>query len=264
MLFLLSMLPHGDLDQRINDISLEIQASPENMELRLKRGELFIQHEEYTKAKADFLSCLQHKFKNEYVFLGLGTSYLFEGLIDSSLYYVEQAIALAPDHLSSYELKAKVLMHANRNCEAADVYQYILNKADHPSPFIFIQASSAYNLCETEGSIDNAISVLQSGLKIIPDNRILQYQLISIYKEVNEFDKAVELQSSIIAFSTFKVRPYLERAKIYAEINKNQLAKDDISSALINWDLLPQHKKDLPAMDALKKEILALKAELEN
>src|SRR5688572_23198385 len=112
----LCLLPHGDLDQRIIDVSREIAASPDSLELYLKRGELYIQHEEYNKAKHDFLTCIHHHFKNEYVLLGLSTSYFHEGLIDSSLHYAEQSLVIAPNYLSAHELKGKILLHANKNC----------------------------------------------------------------------------------------------------------------------------------------------------
>ena len=53
-IFLLpSSFAHGDLDERILEVTEEIKASQDSAYLYFKRGKLYFQHEEYEKSIAD-------------------------------------------------------------------------------------------------------------------------------------------------------------------------------------------------------------------
>lgn len=255
--------PHGDLDLRIAEISQQIQTHPDSLQLYMIRGELYVQHEEYTKAKTDFQTCLQSNYRNSRVLMGLSTTYLFVNSPDSSLYYVNESLLLEPDNTSALELKAKAYLQASRYCEAADAFQKILDKADHPAPLLFIETSSAYMQCDDGENLSNSISILETGLWRLPDNRVLQNQLIMQYRHALMFDKALNLQSSIIEKSDFKVRPYLERAVTYMDMGQYGNAKKDLQTALVEWETLPPRKKDLEAMKGLKEMINAHLSTLE-
>lgn len=250
------LFPHGDLDLRIAEISQQIKTHPDSLPLYMIRGELYIQHEEYPKAKADFQTCLKNNYRNSRVLMGLGITYLFENLPDSSLYYVNEALLLEPDNTSALELKAKAYLQASRYCEAADAFQKILDKADHPAPLLFIETSAAYMQCDDAENLHSSISVLQTGLEKLPDNRVLQNQLIMQYRHAFMFDKALTLHASIIQKAEFKIRPYMERAVTYMEMGQYGNAKKDLQTALVEWETLPPRKKDLEAMKGLKEMII--------
>ena len=103
-------LPHGDLHIRIREITQQINAAPHDMELRMKRGELYLQHEEFANAKEDFSTCLRNGFQNERVLTGVSTAYMQLMRIDSALYYVDLVLNSAPEDLSALELKANILI----------------------------------------------------------------------------------------------------------------------------------------------------------
>ena len=258
-----SIFPHGDLDQRIAELSTLIATYPDSIELHLKRGEAYLQHEEFAKAKQDFSYCLLHKFSNNYVFMGLAEAYLNEGLPDSSIWYCELVLSLEKNNFSALELYAKALLKSDQYCAAASAFENIIAIAADPSPMLFIQASSAFMFCNSEGSTGKAILILRHGLERMPDNPVLKKHLAGVYKKAEIYEEALEMQSQIISHSHFKARPYIERAKTYIEISKPRDAVNDLIAALSHLQSLPSHKKELPFVEELKKEIENMLAAIE-
>ena len=260
---LIALFPHGDLDQRIREISLQIEASPSNMTLRMERGELYVQHEEYDKAKADFSLCLKNGFDEIRVMFGLSHSYLQTGPVDSSIYFIDMVLAREPSHISAIELKSMALSRLGEYCESARLFQEVISLTDQPTPLLFIQSASAWKSCDEPGNMELAIEVLKTGLARLPNNRVLQHHLTTAYKDSKLYEEALGIQSSIILASANKVRPLLNRAKTYLEIGLINKASIDLQSALSWWESLPPHKKDVPAMEELKNEIERLITEVE-
>jgi len=259
----ITMLPHGDLDQRIRNVCQQIEASPSDMNLRIERGELYIQHEDYDKAKTDFALCLKSGLNDTRILFGLSNSYLHTGPVDSSIYYIDLVLAREPSHVSANELKSMALSSQGNYCESARIFQNIISFADHPTPILFIQSASAWKLCTEERNIENAIRVLKEGITRIPNHRVLQHHLISAYKVSGMYEEALEIHSSIIMTSANKVRPLFNRAKTYLEAGNSVNAIKDLRSALTSLETLPSYKKDVSAMRELKKEIERLLTELE-
>src|SRR5688572_11796811 len=262
VLLLLGGTSHGDLDLRILALTNQIIADPENVELRVKRGDLYIQHEEFDNAKIDFVYCLRHGFHNTRVYSGLSEVYLHNGIIDSALYYIDKVVEKEPNNLSALEIKASAFIRAGNPCEAAPIYQLIIDKAQTQSPQLFIQASAASKNCDSNDKDEVAIEILKSGILVLPENKLLQNQLVSLLRHNRKFEEAIVIQSSIIESAGFKARHYMDRAAIYVELNATQLATADLESALQQMELLPKHRSDVPAMLELKDEIQTLLNEL--
>ena len=262
VLLLFGGTSHGDLDLRILALTNQIIADPENVELRVKRGDLYIQHEEFDNAKIDFIYCLRHGFHNTRVYSGLSKAYLHNGVIDSALYYIDKVVEKEPDNLSALETKASAFISAGKSCEAVSIYQLIIDKAQTQSPQLFIQASAASKNCDSNDNDEVAIEILKSGILILPENKLLQNQLVSLLRHNKKFDEAIIIQSSIIESAGFKARHYLDRAAIYVELNATQLATADLESALQHIALMPAHRRDVPAMQILNDEIQGLLNEL--
>lgn len=90
------------------------------MELYMRRGELYLQHEEYEFAIHDFTKCLGHAFQNSRVYLGLGESFLHSGKTDDALLYLNLIPDTDPEYLSGLQLKSNALAREGHYCEAAN------------------------------------------------------------------------------------------------------------------------------------------------
>ncbi|MEO6131806.1 MAG: hypothetical protein ABIQ02_08150, partial [Saprospiraceae bacterium] len=202
---------HGDLDLRISKVSMEIEASPFNTELRIQRGELYLQHEDFEKAKQDFLFCLDRKAENLWVDLGLGHSYFFLNQFDSTLYYVGAALLQDPENLSAIELQASSLSKLGRYCESAAAAEKMLTLGQNASPFIYLMAVNSLKNCEQSGSIAKAISTLENGIEKMGTNAVLEHELVILLLENHQYEQALIWQTRLIDQSTLKIPSLMDR-----------------------------------------------------
>lgn len=249
---------HGDLDQRIQEKTNQITLNPFNKELYLERGELYVLHEAYNEAKTDFSFCLTHDFINTRVYLGMSQSLLFLNQADSALIFVEIVLGKEENNFSALELKGTILSRLDNFCEAARTLDQLLSRALYPSPSLFLEASADWASCSEKENQQKSIEVLEAGIKRIGGITSMQKQLISLYKNSEQYDDAILLQTTMINQSDIKIKPYYERALLYIEMHAQDKALSDLNTARSLLDELPPQKKGLPSMESMRQEITAL------
>ena len=263
LLFLFLGLSHGDVDQRILEKTNQLALHPQDPQLHMERGELYLIHEEYQNALIDFSFCVDHDFKNTRVHMGMSKSYLYLNQPDDALIFVEKALTLDPFQLTTLELKATILSQLGRDCEAAITMDLLLTTTTNPSTVLFLETSSYLESCNEPGSTLKAIQVLEDGIIRLGEISVLQKRLVTLYMRTKQFDEAIRVQTSIIENSKLKIRPYFERAQLYVELQSEELAKEDLTTALSLMNDLPDQKKNISSLASLKIEMTALLNELE-
>lgn len=253
----LLFLPHGDLHQRILELTEAIARHPERPDLYLERGELYLLHEDFPAARMDFIACLDKGSANLRVSLGLSKALYHTGRPDSSLYYVEQALTYEALHPSALEWRAFVLQHLNRFCESAMAYETLIAVTHQPTPSLFIDASRAWTSCDDMSAEDKSIQALKQGLLHLGQIHVIEKELVSVYLRFGRFEEAIEVQTGIIEHWTSKIKPYYERAEMYLLMQKKDQAMDDLRQALLALDHLPKHKSSTPAMREMRKKIIS-------
>jgi len=264
LLFLFIGLSHGDVDQRILEKTNQLALHPLDPQLHMERGELYLIHEEYQNALSDFSFCVDHDFKNVRVYMGMSKSYLYLDNPNDALILVEKALTLDPYQLTTLELKATILSQLGRDCDAAITMELLLTTTTNPSPILFLETSSYLESCNEPGSALKAIQVLEDGINRLGEINVLQKRLVTLYMRSKQFDEAIRVQTSVIENSKLKIRPYFERAQMYVELQSEDLAKEDLTTALSLMDELPDHKKNISSLATLKIEMTTLLIELEN
>ncbi len=262
LLFSCFVLSHGDLDLRIKEMSNQIASDPLNQDLYLNRGELYLLHEEFLKARLDFAFCLDHKPDNIRVLLGMSKSLLYLNSPDSALQYVDRALALEENNLPALELKGNVLSRLGKYCAAAHTLEQLISLAERPSPALFLEASKDWQSCSENGSSQKEIHLLEEGIKRIGSIGVIQQQLVSAYRLSGRYEEAIQLQSSIIEQSNLKIRPYFERAQLYIEMHSPEKAIEDFIMSLSLIDQLPVQKKSLASIENIRNEIVVMLTEL--
>lgn len=258
------MFPHGDLHQRIEEISERLIQSPDSIELYMVRGELLLLHGDQEDAKKDFYTCLHHRYLNDRVYLGLSKAIFSEALADSSLLFVELALILNPSHPSCLEWKAFVLQTLQQPCLAADTYEYLLGISPHASPALYIDAANAWSQCPLPDAEEKAIATLLSGISSLGQLHVLEKHLVRLYLEFGRMQEALDLQSEIITHWNLKATPYLNRAKIYLSMGNISAAEYDLHAALAALDQLPYYKMNTTAMKNIRSTIQLLLDETTN
>jgi tetratricopeptide (TPR) repeat protein len=255
--------PHGDLQLRIDEISQSIILYPDSLSLYQSRGELYIQHEEFSKARQDFSYCLQKGFTNANVLEGMSRSLITNNDLYNSLHYINLALVIDSTSTSAQEWKARVLFLLKQYCESGQVYEDLINHTTSPSPSLYIDASTSWMQCSESTGYQHAIDILMSGLDRIGPLHVLQKELVRDYLQRKDFKSALIVQTDLIDHAINKALPLYDRARIYQSTGQKLMARDDLQKALELFDQLPDHKKNLPAMVQMKEKIEMLFTQLQ-
>lgn len=247
--------PHGDLDRRISDYSQLITRFPDSIALYAGRGDLYLQHEDYTLARGDFEICWSNGFDNAAVLEGLSRSMILTSAPDSALYFINLSLDKDSASFSAIEWKAHLLFLLHNFCESATLYEHLIQQVPNPSPTLYLDGSYAWLNCPGPGSKDHAVAMLKSGMENIGSIHVLQKELIHIYMEQKDYKNALIEQSLWIDHAANKASPLLERAQIYLQDGNRQSAQVDLENALMELSKLPPYKQGVPAMVELKERI---------
>ncbi len=249
---------HGDIHERIMLLSERIKQHPDSTELYQARGELYLLHGDKKEAREDFNFCLEKELKTDRVFLGLSKTLYAQQLPDSSLYFVDQALALNSINPTCLEWRGFVLQSLDQFCLSAKTYEHLLAITINPSPSLYIDAAESWMACYETSAEENAISILRAGLDRLGKLHILEKKLVAAYVHYNRFEDALSLQTEMVSHWSLKALPYFERAKIYNSLGDSVAAIDDLRAAIASLDQLPYYKTNTSAMKTIRKEIVAL------
>jgi tetratricopeptide (TPR) repeat protein len=242
--------PHGDLDLRIASLSQLIQSHPDSTELYLHRGELYVLHEEYTLALADFDRCTDDGMDNARLHAGLGQCLVAVAHADDALAHFDLALQQDPDLFSIKEAKARLLLLMQQPCSSALLYEEILKEASTPGPSVFIDASLMWLQCTDVDGKQKSIALLEEGITRLGPLHVLQKELVKRYVEMNDLKTAIAWQSKIIDRSA-SPSPLLDRAELHFKLNDFTAALNDIQSAIANLNAMPAHRKSTAGIQQL-------------
>jgi regulator of sirC expression with transglutaminase-like and TPR domain len=148
-------------------------------------------------------------------------------------------------------------------CEAATVYDQLLQLTTDPSPALFIDASSAWHTCSGHQADSRGMEVLLEGISRLGSILVLQKELVNQYLQSGDYPLALEMQNQIVEIAAQKTKPLMTRAAIHVSMGMKQLAREDLKLALLALDELPTYRKGTPAMKALRENILSLLEDLQ-
>lgn len=134
---------HGDLHERIANVTQEINRSNDPVDLYVRRAELHCQHRDWTEARSDFARARDFIPK-------LKLLDFYEGRMEYKAKRPSVAIALLdrqlraiPDHLSARLFRARAEVQAHRLPDAIRDYDEILDRMEHPSPDYYVERARA-------------------------------------------------------------------------------------------------------------------------
>lgn len=204
-----------------------IKQQPKNDELYFRRAVLLNTNELPEPSLADFKKAWSLK-KDERYALGIG-NLLLDRKPDSAILFLKQAIVELPASLLLQLTLARSYETQNKNDEALDLCNTILEKNPQQVDVLKLKSS----LLEKKGNIADAISLLEKAYTITPYDAELNYELAFKYAETKNA-KVLILCDSLIRKDSLKTHaePYYYKGIYYTNTGNKTAALNQFNEAI--------------------------------
>lgn len=257
---------HGDAHERLKSLDAQIRSQPDNADLRLRRGRLYMEEAHYKEARTDLekvLALAPHQ---------LGARYF----LAEALFYGEQHAqaeqqaqlfigAHGPQELGArsrgYWLIGQTRMARHQPTAAIEAYRQALQATGEPTPDqyqLFVEACRA-----ARGPyLDEALRVLDQGLSKGGSVDLLQGMALEIELQAGRPDAALTRLERIIALK--QRLPFLQtrKAEILLDAGRTTEARQAVAAARDALATVQTRKRRATAYLALDQQLAALEARL--
>ncbi len=256
LLFLctINVFAHGDLHERIQKVTTEIESDRDNHELYITRGELYAQHENYKLALKDFKKAEKLAGTNGDLQLNFAKSYFRLGKEKTALEYLERILEQDQDHVIAWRLKGQCLANLNEYQAAGLAFQNVITYSVQTLPENYFEAALMFEKAEVQ-KLDKAIETIEQGIEDLGKVVSLEQKLIQLYVQHGDYQKAIGQLTDQLETRNRKEFILFERGKIYALSLDKTSAENDFKSALQLIDKLPSRLKNTAATKNLIKDI---------
>jgi len=158
---------HADLELQIEELTLQLESQPDNVEWLLKRGDLQRRHESPGLARDDFKRVREIQPDNAIVDWFEGRLELESGHPDIGIQYLDSFLLANPDHVIALQNRAQAHLLLHQPLLAAQDYQRVIQVADKPAPSLYSSNALALVAAGPE-YFSQAMGVVRVGLERFP------------------------------------------------------------------------------------------------
>ncbi|NNF35633.1 MAG: hypothetical protein HKN68_16115 [Saprospiraceae bacterium] len=242
---------HGDLHERIQLVSSQIDDNDEDPELYVKRGDLYFQHENFQASISDFNQAIIRNTDQNNIFYLLARSYSELKEIDSTVYYLNRQLTQTPDYFRALQL----LGHSYGELKQHELgARYLIDALDHIEtriPKNYLDIIDAYRKCETDFHTSQAIEWCDSAIRDLGALVVFYDRKIELCINSGMLTDAIQVLNEVIGLNHQKEKWMVKRAHIYLNIGMKTEALKDIKAASNTIEQLPSYKIKTPYIQKL-------------
>jgi len=245
---------HADLIPQIEDVTRQIEKDPRNIDLYVRRGELYRTHADWNAALADFDTILVIEPTNRWVNLAKGRLMADASWLLTAKAYLDRFIAEQPNHAEALSSRARVLTRLKLHLAAADDYDAAIRLSPEAIPELFIERAQTL-ASNGPDFVGRAIEGLDEGIKRLGPLVTLQLSVVDLELKRKNYDAALERIAGIAQRSPRKETWLARRGEILEQAGRPDEARTAYQSALAALASLPLVRRNVPAMAQLEKRI---------
>jgi tetratricopeptide (TPR) repeat protein len=259
---------HGDIHERINFVTEDISASPNDAMLYIKRAALYLDDGDYGNTILD-IEYVEKLEGPEFApsFLVLAKMCYKMETFDAALKHIDDFLLLEPDHVLGLLTKAKILVAQEKNDLAADYYKLAIDKTTTLLPQNFIDLIDAFR---NAGQLDQAFQYYEIAQMKFGNLLVLDLMAIEISEIRSDFSTIHKILDEIISGQERKEKWHFMKAEYFEKEGNLTKAFEELSLANESLLKLPYRLRIVPAMQELnaniaeKKIFIATKIEEQN
>jgi len=248
------VLAHGDVHGQIVEITQQIEKSPGNSELYIKRGELHRTHQDWDAAQADFDRAFALNPRLDVIDFAKGRLFLEASWPLSAKVSLDRFLSKYTNHVEALVIRARTLAKLERRLEAAADYTHAINVSTESRPELYFERAQV--LAGEGGPYSKeAIRGLDDGMKKLGPLVTLQLCALDIEVKQKQYDDALKRLEGLTAKSPRKETWLARRGEILQEAGRKSEAREAFNAALQAMETLPPARRNVPAMIDLQKHL---------
>jgi tetratricopeptide (TPR) repeat protein len=242
---------HGNVEERIDALTVRIGAHPDDASLWAERGALQVLDENWTQAEIDFEEARTIDPAVPGVDLPLGNTWLHLGDYPRVVAAMTAVIARQPTNADAYLLRARALVAMGESGDAAPDFTQVIALSKTPIPRTFRERADAL---EASGDRDAAAWSLREGIERLGPAVTMVEPLIELEERRGEFAAALALIDNLPDGLQESPKWRIRRAATLARAGRGEDAKVAYAEALHAIRALPASRRAQPAMVDLEAE----------
>ena len=242
---------HGDVHQRINQLTQQISQRPGDALLLVQRADLYRLDQDYTNALADLDRATQLDPTITRVDFCRGRIQLEANQPQTALTFLNKYLADKPNDPEAFTTRARVLVKLGRYEAATEDYTAAIHLSS-ANPELYIERAEAWRRM---GKAEKALQALDEGIRRMGPLVTLQLPAIDLEVSLRRYDAAIARIDTVTARYQRKETWLFRRGEILRQAGRDAEAKRDYREALAAIDRLPPAHRNTRATLELERRI---------
>ena len=245
------------MHDEIVSLTKEIETTPKQAALFLRRGQLHRAHRDWTAAAADFDKARELDPTLHATDLARGEMLVEAGRANEAIEAFDRFLSRRPEHSAGYAGRARAHSAAKMWERAAEDFARAIACEKQPEPELFVAQSQALRAA---GKIEMAIRVLDDGIMRLGALITFTQPAIDLEVEAGRLDAALARLAKVIQSAPRKERWLLRRGELLEKAGRLDAARDAFAAADSALAAVPSDRRATAAMQDLAKTIEAARA----
>ena len=245
-------LGHGDLHERIQDITVKMESGGGTADLYLKRGELYRLHRDWEKALSDYAEAEKLSVELPHLAYLKGRLWLERGDPEKAVPYLDSFLEKNPRHVDALLVRSRALGKVERLPEAVSDLDIAIALHSRPTPEYFLERA---RLQSRLGDLQGALSGLDEGMGLLGQLVSLANFAIELEVTAGRYETALARLDSLPLLLRKQAGWIARKAGILMQAGRPEEAVREYELALQAIDNLPPHRAQTSALVELKAQI---------
>lgn len=265
LVFCLPLRAHGPVHEQIARLDAQIAEDPANADLHWRRGRLYLVHEDWPAALADFdrVTELDPKLYAARILRAEALLGLEE--TETAIAEIEAVLALPDAGITPHDRsRAYLLLGRAREAlaeprAAAAAYERAIEGVEQPTPDHYLAAARAHAAAGRD-QIPSALRLLEDGRQRLGSSIALERRALELEREIGDLDAALVRLDRLLEQSQRRESWLVEKAEVLVAAGRHDDARRSLEEAAAALEALPPARRGTRAMVELKAEIERLLA----
>ena len=228
----LTTFPHGDLHERIEELSVRIDKDKSNAELLVKRADLYRQHREFASALADINRARSLRSDPQDTFL-LALTLLDSGKISEAKAHLDELLRIAPSHSAALVSRARANVRLENDLAAANDFATAAPLLQRPDPDLYLEHARCL---ARAGQGSRATEIIDQGLQRLGPIPSLQLYAVELHVSLGSFDSALTRLAAMDTGPAMRFDLMQLRGEILLKAGRRAEARETFEFALASLE----------------------------